>query len=86
MSKKAVALSYAQESNQAPRIIASGEGKFATQIIQIAQNNEIHLIQDPSLVDSLAELPVGSEIPKELYESVAIIFRYLLSHSKKKNN
>jgi len=80
MKKKAVALSYSMQSGQkAPKVIASGEGQLASQICLIAEKHEIEFISDPLLVDSLVKVPVGGEIPKELYDSVAIIFRYLLS-------
>jgi len=87
VKRKAVALSYATTGNQrAPRVIASGEGQLAGCICQIAERHGIEFISDPLLVDSLANIPIGQEIPRELYESVAIIFRYLLSNENKKNN
>ncbi len=87
MKQRAVALGYTKfDKRGAPRVLASGEGFLATQICQIAQKHEIEFISDPLLVDSLSQVPVGTEIPKELYDTVAILFRYLLSSDKKKNN
>jgi flagellar biosynthesis protein len=87
MKRKAVALSYDSPGRQkAPKVIASGEGQMATYICQIAEKHDIEFISDPLLVESLVNVPVGQEIPRELYDSVAIIFRYLLSSENKKNN
>jgi flagellar biosynthesis protein len=87
VKRKAVALAYSPSENfSAPKVVASGEGMIATQICQIAEKHDIEFIQDQALVDSLAKVPVGQEIPRELYDSVAIIFRYLLSSQIKKNN
>ncbi|TGL57414.1 hypothetical protein EHQ58_14090 [Leptospira ognonensis] len=83
MKQKAVALSYSALSGQkAPKVIASGQGLLAEQICLVAQRHEIEFIADPLLVDSLVNVPVGAEIPRELYDSVAVIFRYLLSAGK----
>jgi len=86
LKKKAVALSYSPSSDVAPKVIATGTGAIAMKICQIAEMNEIQTISDEALVESLVKLPIGSEIPREMYDSVAIIFRYLLSASTKKNN
>ncbi|TGN18533.1 EscU/YscU/HrcU family type III secretion system export apparatus switch protein [Leptospira idonii] len=86
MRKKAVALGFDPSKNNSPAVLASGKDGMAAKICRIAEENQILLVEDSPLVDSLERLPVGSEIPKELYESVAVIFRYLLSLNAEKNN
>ncbi|BDA78916.1 hypothetical protein LPTSP3_g18460 [Leptospira kobayashii] len=86
MKKKAVALQFDSKIHKAPFVLASAEGRKAEQICKIAEENEINLIEDKLLADSLAKLPVGTEIPRELYDSVSVIFRYLLSLQNEKNN
>ncbi|TGN08265.1 EscU/YscU/HrcU family type III secretion system export apparatus switch protein [Leptospira ilyithenensis] len=86
MKKKAVALQFDAKIHGAPFLLASGEGRKAEQICEIAKENEIELIEDKLLADSLAKLPIGTEIPRELYDSVSVIFRYLLSIQNEKNN
>ncbi|WP_411822704.1 EscU/YscU/HrcU family type III secretion system export apparatus switch protein [Leptospira sp. 'Mane'] len=86
MKKKAVALQFDTSIHQAPFILASADGRKAEKICEIAQENDIHLIEDQMLADSLSKLPVGTEIPRELYDSVSVIFRYLLSLQNEKNN
>ena len=75
----AVALRY--DGNRAPRVTAKGAGALAEQIIALAQANAVPLHADPALVSVLSNVPLGEEIPRELYLAVAevIAFAYLLS-------
>ncbi|MGI6144389.1 MAG: hypothetical protein GX092_00320 [Clostridia bacterium] len=78
--KKAVALKYDENRDDAPRIIAVGEGYLAEKIIEIAEKENIPLVENTEVVSKLVHLPVGVEIPQELYEAVAriLIFIYKL--------
>ncbi|OOC50639.1 MULTISPECIES: EscU/YscU/HrcU family type III secretion system export apparatus switch protein [Thioalkalivibrio] len=72
---KAVALEW--DRRQAPRITASGSGLTAEAILRIAEEHGIPLHQDPALSEALAQVPVGSEIPEELYIAVAEILAFV---------
>lgn len=75
----AVALNY--DGSNAPRVMAKGRGRTAEQIIDLAKEHNIPLHTDVVLVDVLSKIPLGDEIPRELYLAVAevIAFAYLLS-------
>jgi len=75
----AVALKY--DGKNAPKVTAKGTGLTAQQILEIAEKHNIPLQNDPELVNILAQIPLGDEIPKELYLAVAeiISFAYFLS-------
>lgn len=75
----AVALKYSGQD--APQVIAKGEGITAEQILEIAEKYNIPLQNEPELARILAQVPLGEEIPKELYLAVAeiISFAYFLS-------
>ncbi|MDO9163089.1 MAG: EscU/YscU/HrcU family type III secretion system export apparatus switch protein [Methylococcaceae bacterium] len=75
----AVALKY--DGKNAPKVTAKGTGLTAQQILEIAEKHNIPLQNDPELVNILAQIPLGDEIPKELYLAVAeiIAFAYFLS-------
>jgi flagellar biosynthesis protein len=75
----AVALHYDQQN--APRISAKGAGELANSIIALAQQHGIPLHDDPELVAILAQIPLGDEIPENLYVAVAevIAFAYLIT-------
>ena len=80
IDKKAVALKYDEKTNDAPRLIAVGEGHLAEKIIEIAKKENVPLVENTEVVSKLVHLPVGVEIPQELYEAVAriLIFVYKL--------
>ena len=79
--KKAAALQYAQKSN-APKIIASGTGFVANQIVNKAEEFHIPVIKDDLLADRLVNVQIGQEIPTELYEVVAQIYVFLMDIDK----
>jgi len=78
-SNIAVALRYDGENS--PTITAKGRGSLAQEIIDLALANDIPLDNNPELVKILSSIPLGDEIPEELYVAVAevIAFAYLLS-------
>ena len=81
----AVALEYDGES--APVVSAHGVGEIAEKIKQIAKDHGVPLQQDNELVEILAQLELGDEIPENLYRAVAevIAFAYILSGKFPKN-
>ncbi|MCU8006072.1 EscU/YscU/HrcU family type III secretion system export apparatus switch protein [Shewanella sp. SM87] len=76
--KQAVALSY--DGRNAPKIVATGQGLIAEEIIALAKANGVYIHQDPHLSHFLQLLELGEEIPKELYLLIAelIAFVYML--------
>jgi flagellar biosynthesis protein len=71
--KKAVALKYNSEIDNAPKLIAKGEKEIAEKIIKIAKENGIPIFEDPYLISILYKLNFYEEIPEEIYEAVAAI-------------
>jgi len=75
--EKAIALLYDKEKSDAPKVIASGRGKIAEKIIETARDAGIHIQEDPDLVEVLAKIPVGKEIPAELYQTIAELLSFV---------
>lgn len=75
--KKAVALRYDQEQNHAPKIVATGKGMIAENVIEKAKENNVPILEDESLVELLAELNINETIPEELYQAVAEVFAFI---------
>ena len=75
----AIALNY--DKKNAPRITAKGENLIAQQIIDMADKHDVPLYPDPDLASTLVQIPLGDEVPEELYRAVAevISFAYLLA-------
>ncbi len=84
---QAIAIKYDNESKKAPTIVASGKGKIAKQILELAEENKIPMVEDPSLSKLLSSLRIKSEIPPKLFKIIAEILAfifYLEKMAKKK--
>ncbi len=75
--KKAVALGYDIDKDNAPKVIAKGKGELAQNIIKIAQNNEIPIKKDEDLVELLSAIDIDKEIPDSMYKAVSEIFAFI---------
>jgi flagellar biosynthesis protein len=60
-----------------PRVVASGRGAVAEQILQIAFERGVKVRTDSDLAEILAAVEVDSEIPLAALAGVAEILRYL---------
>jgi len=75
--KLAVALEYEKTRDKAPRIVASGQGFIAEQIIEVAKKHNIEIHKDAPLAEILSVLEIDSVIPVEAYAAVAEILSYV---------
>ncbi len=75
--KQAVALSYEQQYGNAPKVVASGRGEIAQKIIEAADRAGIDIVEDPDLLEVLGKVPVGEEIPPQLFHAVAEILAFV---------
>jgi flagellar biosynthesis protein len=80
--KAAVGLKYDkdQPNNGTPNVVAKGFSDLAEEIIDLAKKNGVLVHEDEALVETLARLDVGQDIPQELYYVIAelIAFSYVL--------
>ena len=77
----AMALKYDPEMNSAPKVLAKGSELIAEQIVEIAEEYGIPIIENIPLARALFRLVrVNQQIPAELYRAVAevLIFVYQL--------
>ncbi len=83
----AVALQYVSEEMHAPKVVAKGGGVVAQRIKQIAKENNIPIIEDKPLAQSLFRLTdVGEYVPPQLFKAVAEILAYVYRVSRKNHN
>ena len=82
--KKAAALKY-DKSLSSPIVTAMGFGEFAERMIDTAIESDVPVVENEELVSTLSNVPVGENIPEELYEIVAEILAYIYSIEKNKN-
>jgi flagellar biosynthesis protein len=73
----AVALRYEPESEFAPRVVASGKGTIAEQILAIAYAHGVKVREDADLAELLIAVDIESEIPVEAFVAVAEILVYV---------
>lgn len=75
--KKAVALGYDIDQDHAPKVLAKGTGTLATNIIKIAEENEIPIKKDEDLIELLSAIDIEKEIPESMYKAVSEIFSFI---------
>lgn len=65
------------DANGAPRVVATGRGAVAEQILALAFATGVKVRQDADLVEIVASLDVDSEIPIEALAAIAEILTYV---------
>ena len=83
-TKKAVALGYYRQKDNAPKVLATGSGEVAKNIINLAKSHDIPIKEDADLVEILSKVDLNEEVPPNLYKAVAEIFNFLYRMTNKK--
>ncbi len=75
----AVALRY--DGQDAPKVTAKGCDLTAEHILALAEEHDVPLYPNPELATALVQIPLGEEVPENLYRAVAevISFAYLVA-------
>lgn len=73
----AVALRYERSEMNAPVIVAKGADLMAAKIREVAGEAGVPLARDVPLARALYELEIDDEVPEALYESVAVVLRWV---------
>lgn len=75
----AVALKYDQTAMEAPRVVAKGVDNVALKIREVAEENDVAVIENPPVARALhASVEIDQEIPPEHYKAVAEIIGYVM--------
>ncbi len=61
----------------APTVVAKGADLIAKQIREIAKKSDVPMMRDVLLARALYEIDLETEIPEELYETVAEVLRWV---------
>jgi len=92
MNNVAVAIRGKNENkNKSPEIIATGRGKIAREIIEIAYQKGIFVREDSALAEILAQLDLDTPIPSEAIIAVSEILSKVyeannaIKHNQEKN-
>ncbi len=74
----AVALKYAENGMRAPEVVAKGSHLLALRIREIAQENNVPILEAPPLARALHKhCELGQTIPEALYTAVAEVLAYV---------
>ena len=74
----AIALKFSAEEMIAPRVLAKGAGYVAQRIREIADENQIPIVEEKPLAQALFKMvEIGDYIPAELYRAVAEVLAYV---------
>ena len=84
--KKAVALNYNKEKDNAPKVVAKGQGEVAKNIIKLASDHDVPIREDADLVELLSKVEIDREVPPTLYKAVAEVFSFIyqITNDKRK--
>ncbi len=84
MKQKAAALRYDKDKENAPRVVAKGEGHTAENIIKIAELHNLPIKKDEDLMELLSKVELDKEVPEALYRAVAEVFSFIYKTTNKK--
>jgi len=82
--KTASAIGYSTD-DAAPRLLASGRGRTAGQIIALAQEAGVAVVEDPALAFLLdTEVKIGDIVPVWCWEAIAKILAFVFAQKEKR--
>ena len=73
----AVAVKDRTKERMVPQIVAAGRGNIAEQIMKLAFENDIKVMEDSAMAEMLVAMEVDSPIPSEAFMAVAEILYYV---------
>ncbi len=80
----AVALKYEMEKMAAPTVVAKGQDLIALKIREIAEENDVPIVENPPLARALFKaVDLEEEIPQEHYKAVAEVIGFVMKQKKK---
>lgn len=80
---KAIALAFDPLQDAMPRVVASGKGALAEQILRLAFDNGVKVRKDETLTEMLSLVELDHEIPVAAMVAVAEILSYVYRENGK---
>jgi type III secretion YscU/HrpY family protein len=82
----AVAIKYERGEDAAPVIVAKGADLMAAKIREIATESNVPIMQNIPLARALFELDIDDEVPEDLYETVAVVLKWVYEQQETKSH
>lgn len=74
----AVAIKYDENSNRAPLVVAKGQDRVALNIIKLAEESKVLIMENKPLARALySTVDINQEIPVEFYEPIAEVLAWV---------
>ncbi len=73
----AIALKYDGQTMMAPMVVAKGKGVVAAQIVKVARQHRVPVVENRPLAHALIRVEVGAQIPPALYQAVAAVLAFV---------
>ncbi len=74
----AVALRYKESESRAPKVVAKGADLIALKIKEIARENGVQIVENPSLARELYKhVEIDKEVPERFYHAVAEVLAFV---------
>jgi flagellar biosynthesis protein len=83
--RRAIAVALHNEDGTLPKVVATGYGKMAERILDLAFASGVKVREDSDLAQMLAAVDIDSPIPLDCFEAVAEILNYLYLANAKAN-
>ena len=81
----AIALEYNRLKSPAPKVVAKGVDFVAFKIREIAQENNVPIVENPPLARTLYKLvPIDGIIPSDMFVAVAEVLAYVYNQNKQR--
>jgi flagellar biosynthesis protein len=77
-----VALKFLPDQDKAPVVVAAGDGILGELIQKMARKHSVPTVQDANLAKILVRVPVGEEVPENLYRAVAKVYHFIFELEK----
>lgn len=74
-----VAVALHWDGQSAPRVTAKGRGEVAQRILELARMHNVPVDQEPALIEVLAEVELGRQIPDKLFVAIAQVIAFAYS-------
>ncbi len=71
-----VAVALHWDGLAAPRVTAKGRGEVAERILELARKHNVPIDQEPALIEVLAEVELGTQIPDKLFVAIAQVIAF----------
>jgi flagellar biosynthesis protein FlhB len=82
----AVAIKYERGEDKAPIIVAKGAELMAAKMREIATESNVPIMQNIPLARALFELEIEDEIPEDLFETVAVVLKWVYEQQETKSH